>query len=357
MKQISAETSAKIVNMGFLCAILVVLRHVGTMPEKGNALWWVVKFFDGLTWIAVPFFFLVSGYFLARHFNDGKGWFMCEWKKRVKTLLLPFVLWNALFIVWFLVLSNGARLAGYSIHVQPVKLSCLCGWMSAFGLNPFDNGAHEHLWYLRTLLLFTLMSPLIRLFVVRIRSMWWMVVAYGCLLALRISALVQYDLSFVAEFTCSLQGLGFFIFGAYMNYGSSHFKLSSLQSALLIVCGLFCFLARAFCLYSGFASFGVILLWSGIPATLVGLWHFIPGRFVLGDCTRCAFPLYVLHGFIGLIMSGVIGAFGLRSVVLESSLALYFGRWFVLVLSTLFAVRVIKAGAPRFYNFAFVGRG
>ena len=357
MKQISQETSSKIVNMGFLCAILVVLRHVGTIPAKGNALWWTVKFFDGLTWIAVPFFFLMSGFFLARHFDDGDGWFVGEFKKRIRTLLVPFLLWNFLFIVWFFALSNGARLLGYSIHIQPVRLSCLLGWVNTLGLNPFDNGPHEHLWYLRTLLLFTLVSPLIRRFILRTQSLGWMVAVYGCLMVLRILSLGYYDLSFVAEFTCSLQGLGFFAFGAYLSYTSTSVKLSSLQSVGLIVCGLIFFGTRAFCLYVGLVGLGVVFLWLGVPATLIGLWRFIPRRFVLGECTRFAFPLYVLHGFIGLVIAGAIGAIGMRSTVLETSVALYFARWFALVLSTLFAVRIIKAGVPRFYRFAFAGRG
>ena len=46
----------------------------------------------GLGKIAVPFFFLASGYFLAGHLDED-GWYGRKVKKRVFSLVIPLLLW------------------------------------------------------------------------------------------------------------------------------------------------------------------------------------------------------------------------------------------------------------------------
>ncbi len=59
--KINPEVSAKIANMGIVCAFLVLFIH---LPTGGNDFvgWY---FSRGIDKMAVPFFFMASGYLLA----------------------------------------------------------------------------------------------------------------------------------------------------------------------------------------------------------------------------------------------------------------------------------------------------
>lgn len=66
--------SRKIRNMGILCAFLVVIIHVRPMFATGTIGWWVREIAEeGICQIAVPFFFIVSGFFLGKELKSGTG--------------------------------------------------------------------------------------------------------------------------------------------------------------------------------------------------------------------------------------------------------------------------------------------
>ena len=81
--------SNKIANMGFVCACLVVLIH---SPMFGNVGFVTYLLKNFLVRIAVPAFFMISGFLLARHCGE-EGWYCREVCKRVKTLLVPLWCW------------------------------------------------------------------------------------------------------------------------------------------------------------------------------------------------------------------------------------------------------------------------
>ena len=61
------EISQKIKNMGLLCAILVVFIHIEWPINYKISVGWLMYhlFNDGLSAIAVPFFFFLSGFFVS----------------------------------------------------------------------------------------------------------------------------------------------------------------------------------------------------------------------------------------------------------------------------------------------------
>ena len=65
---IDSRLSVKLTNMGFLCSMLVVLIHTGVLADRGSYLWWVSSLTGkGIATVAVPYFFLVSGFMLGKH--------------------------------------------------------------------------------------------------------------------------------------------------------------------------------------------------------------------------------------------------------------------------------------------------
>ena len=95
--EISTAVSNKLRNISFICALLVVLIHV---PSIENGLWlndfalrWIK---NGLSMIAVPVFFVISGFLLGRHIDE-QGWYAKAVKNRVRSLVIPFFVLNILY--------------------------------------------------------------------------------------------------------------------------------------------------------------------------------------------------------------------------------------------------------------------
>lgn len=86
----------KITDFSFVCAALVVQLHIGLLGAVelsfgGKLIREIVT--HGLCQIAVPFFFVVSGYFLSRHFDE-VGWYRRELFKRLRSLAVPYLFWS-----------------------------------------------------------------------------------------------------------------------------------------------------------------------------------------------------------------------------------------------------------------------
>ena len=113
----------------FSFACLIVMIHVdGNQIYEGFSGVWTGGIFDsfhiifaqGICRIAVPCFFMISGflYFSKLEKWDKRVYFEKE-KKRVRTLLIPYILWNAIAIALFVAVKlykvrNGAEAFSFS---------------------------------------------------------------------------------------------------------------------------------------------------------------------------------------------------------------------------------------------------
>ena len=106
----------------------------------------------------VSFFYIVSGFFLMKHFDEITGkkfyWWKREIVKRLRSLGIPYLLWCALGL-------NGTD------------------WLRQFGLVGICPTANFPLWYVKNLLIFCLISPLIISIIRRLpsRLFAWMAVS------------------------------------------------------------------------------------------------------------------------------------------------------------------------------------
>jgi len=115
----------------------------------------------GICRIANCLFFCISGYLFARKINNGRDVYSKQ-KKRIQTLLLPYVLWNMIFVLWYVVLESIPGLSRFNNSNgileqylnQPV-LECL--------YNLFVTPAAFQLWFLRDLLVMLIFVPVL----------WW----------------------------------------------------------------------------------------------------------------------------------------------------------------------------------------
>ncbi len=167
---VSSKISRRIRILSLLAMVSVVIKHSApTLPFTEP----VDLFFRSLlttSWTnwAVPYFFIVSGFFFANSSDSGYG---LQVRKKIKTLLLPYIMWA---IIGFLIMTplnmlNNIMTGKPVIEHTVFGLQGLMSVWSAFGivanpirgmdglLGPACNGP---LWYVRALLLLFLFSPL-----------------------------------------------------------------------------------------------------------------------------------------------------------------------------------------------------
>ena len=92
--------SDKIRIISFLCTVMVVFRHslnlqAFGLSSDGNLHVAVIEYgISKITEVAVPYFFIISGYFFLRHSYYGNGEYMTMVRKKIRTLFVPFLFWN-----------------------------------------------------------------------------------------------------------------------------------------------------------------------------------------------------------------------------------------------------------------------
>ena len=174
-----------------LLAIMVVGLHVRPYYTTGTELFFdgtfealVITIFRVLFSMAVPFFFLISGYFFYKGLQD---WDKSVWsdkiRKRIRTLLVPYLLWNLIAFAGYCI----TRFAGHVIKGVPFpdlieELSergwirllwdrCLYGDIKPDVINLFGYAVstgspmNGPTWFLRDLFVVLLFTPVI----------WWLI--------------------------------------------------------------------------------------------------------------------------------------------------------------------------------------
>lgn len=110
--------------------------------------------------IAVPIFFIVSGYLFFKEGTFNEKLYLTKIKKRFWSLLIPYVLWNTLCLLIFIFVRIPALHGLFpNVSLEEVTLpKVLSGYWACEGNGfPFDFP----LWYVRELILMVIISPLL----------------------------------------------------------------------------------------------------------------------------------------------------------------------------------------------------
>lgn len=160
--KISPYLSSKITIFYTLLIVMVVYIHSTYLEMyQYKSSDFVLKFFGGLGLCSVanPLFFIISGFLLVggvRTIVD----LLKKLQKRVRTVVVPFILWNAIFVLWYVVLDITPGVSRYvnSTGIMEAWKS-LPLWESIY--NMLTEPAGFHLWFLRDLIVFMALSPLL----------------------------------------------------------------------------------------------------------------------------------------------------------------------------------------------------
>lgn len=157
--------SNKITIMSFVCIIIVLYIHASYDPSETPAVTlFAEKCISGIFGrLAVPMFFCISGFLFFQKIDDIKSVFY-KIKKRVRSLLIPFVIAAIVFPLFFFIVEHipgTARLQSESLFsgFEATPLSIIQNLF--FGNEGFFVG-HPwafHLWYLRDLILAVFITP------------------------------------------------------------------------------------------------------------------------------------------------------------------------------------------------------
>lgn len=335
---ISPEMSAQFARMSLISAIMVVCLHMGTTNVVDSSGWWFYVVVKQICKMAVPWFFLASGFFLVGHCG-GPGWYRRSLCSRVRTLVVPYLIWCAIFSLYFTVVC--ARKSGFGAVVDQY-------WITYFGLNPMKAPFYSVMWYFRALIAFVALSPL---FIGLLRRFGWLLIGFLWLVDFVFRLNYGMPGSGFFWFVFSLEGAAYFACGiglrlrmlSFPTWSGRPWFVMCVSCAAVLFLAVFTGLYR--CGYPMFCFQGAL-----IPLTLALLWwsvSLVRPRSTNAD--QLAFPLFLVHGFfLGIISSAVFT---------DSSSAVHlFLRVICVVLLSTVVVIVMKRTFPRLSTVMFGGR-
>ena len=167
---ISNEERDRLNILKFIAIVFVVYHHSYAVDvnfaEGTNTLflpWWLLLTENLISKIiatcGVPLFFLISSVLLFRKHREYKETIT----GKIKTLLIPYFIWNSFWVFVFIVLQNLRFTASYfSGNKTPILEGSFYEWLALYGIGlelPFPQD--YPLWFVRDLMLVTLLFPVI----------------------------------------------------------------------------------------------------------------------------------------------------------------------------------------------------
>ncbi|MCM1135276.1 MAG: acyltransferase family protein [Clostridium sp.] len=164
MDKIDENMSQRITIVKFIFMIMVVFIHSDATPELPYKLYipsYVsnIKSFitDGICSMAVPGFFLISGMLLgSKEFTWAENM-----KKKVRSILVPYIIINTFWILFFKVMQAFPQTAGY-FSGEAYQINGIKEVISAF-INPMP--LYYPFWFLRDLFIVNIFAKIINIII------------------------------------------------------------------------------------------------------------------------------------------------------------------------------------------------
>jgi len=145
----------KIVWLSFGLAVAVVVRHSVNFEVyrlEPGILYCLQKYISVCTDLVVPTFFIISGYLFYRNFD-----YSCclrKWATRFSSLVIPYIIWNLAAYFYYVAITSIPFVAdSMSKSVEPL------GFASIFANALY--GEHNVTWFIRYLIVFVYLTPLL----------------------------------------------------------------------------------------------------------------------------------------------------------------------------------------------------
>jgi surface polysaccharide O-acyltransferase-like enzyme len=128
---------------------------------------------------AVPLFYIISGYLFFYNLPNGMHSIIGKMKKRVRTLLIPYIIASVFFVAFFLVIELIPGTSQFmNTNIQPLfEKDWSMILVSIFGLKISGSPLAFHLWFLHDLIIMVVFSPIWYLFL-RYMKGYWVITAF-----------------------------------------------------------------------------------------------------------------------------------------------------------------------------------
>ncbi len=275
----------------FPLAVLVVILHghitettVGetlyvydniTVPLYSNISYLISEI---IGFLALPTFFVISGYLFFKGLRNNEGCYNAELfvqklKRRSKTLLVPYFLWNTIYLLLFL-LGQAAFPELFSGSKMLIRDYKVIDFLNAFWRGGGNGPICAQLWFIRDLIIMIILSPIIFFCFRYIKTL--PIILFGILWLV-----FGYTVSFEAW---SFKSAFFFYGGGYFAFNNwsildrmgKHKKMFFLCYLVLIITTMFCY---------NIDSLSCVVPYSSKVALLFG----VPVVFCLGDMVVCKY--------------------------------------------------------------------
>ena len=186
--------------------------------------------------IAVPLFFFMSGFLFFRQSEFSLSVYKAKLKKRIHTLLIPYVFWNivVLFLIFLTQTFLSSMTSGMSKLITEYTLS---DWFRVFWNHKDNMPVCYQFWFIRDLMVVILCSPLV-----------YGIVSYG-----KVASIVFLGILWCFDIWFDVIGLNiaaffFFSFGAWFAVSKNNFIVKfkpfrmsfSFLYLLIVVADIFC---------------------------------------------------------------------------------------------------------------------
>lgn len=200
MKTTSSSTLRWVDLIRVVGAFLVVMAHI-SYQDGGSTL--IASYYFVISRIAVPLFFMVSGFLLLQKMEPYGDFF----KKRALKVFVPFIAWSVIYMLW--------KKESFDL---PFSMEIVASYLIKILRGPREN----HLWFFYALIGLYLFTPILRVFVARASmvdlyyfcGLWFLVVPV---------------FSFVQEFSPIRIGFELYFIAGYSGYFMLGFLLGRLQ--------------------------------------------------------------------------------------------------------------------------------
>jgi hypothetical protein len=278
----TATISQKIKEINVLMTIFIVALHTLTWEERMASLRIIVS-------TAVPMFFIISSYLYFQNYSPTWQFYKNKTISRIKSLYIPFIIYNLIYIPWILFKVNFLHLPD-TRHISILSLDTITSIFIGLPetLNPV-------LWFVRVLIVFVITAPIIG-FIVSYTK--W--ITYPLII---INLLILHFFDYYSFF----YWLPCFFLGAYLSIFEDNIlpflksiKSNQLYYYLSIIIIVFYFIFFVFFLNNKDIdySYQFFLYRMTVPLIIILLYttiHYILPKKVTTFISPYTFPIYCLH--------------------------------------------------------------
>lgn len=118
---------------------------------------------QGIARVAVPLFFLMSGYLFFFEFGASKAMYIKNFRIRIRTLLVPFLFWNLITLLFF---AFAQAMPVTNVYFSGAVIAPIASYdIFDYFINIFGIGKYPisyQFWFIRDLMLLVLLTPIIQ---------------------------------------------------------------------------------------------------------------------------------------------------------------------------------------------------